>query len=84
MPEIASTRPSRAPKIQRVLAAVMCMQGLTGSLMGPAHARRVMEWETMQGTAILRVGAAVSLAAGIFSVFAVKGAPKAEQSVGRP
>jgi hypothetical protein len=64
---------SRAPKTLRVLGAVICLQGLSATLMGPAHARAVMEWETMQGTALLRVGAAVALAAGIFLVFAVSG-----------
>jgi hypothetical protein len=39
--------------------------------MGPDHARAVMEWETMQGTALLRVGAAMALAAGLFLAFAV-------------
>jgi hypothetical protein len=64
---------SRAPKTLRVLGAVICLQGLSATLMGPAHARAVMEWETMQGTALVRVGAAVALAAGIFLVFAVSG-----------
>jgi len=47
--------------------------GLTATVLGPDHARSVMEWETMQGTAILRVGAAVALAAGIFMAFALTG-----------
>ena len=49
----------------------MCLQGLAATLMGPDHARAVMEWEAMQGTALLRVGAAVALVAGGFIVFAV-------------
>lgn len=64
---------SRAPKILRALGAVMCMQGLAATLMGPDHARAIMEWETSQGTALLRVGAAVALAAGVFLAFAVTG-----------
>ena len=64
---------SRAPKTLRALGAVMCMQGLAATLMGPDHARAVLEWETMQGTALLRVGAAVALAAGVFLAFAVTG-----------
>ena len=51
----------------------MCMQGLSATLIGPDHARAVLEWETMQGTALLRVGAAVALAAGVFLAFAVTG-----------
>ena len=64
---------SRAPKTLRVLGAVMCMQALAATLLGPDRARAVLEWETMQGTAILRVGAAVALAVGCFLVFAVSG-----------
>jgi hypothetical protein len=64
---------SRAPMTLRALGAVMCMQGLTATLLGPDRARAVLEWETMQGTALLRVGAAVALAAGGFLAFAVSG-----------
>ncbi|MEN3337449.1 MAG: hypothetical protein V7647_1125 [Acidobacteriota bacterium] len=70
---ILAAAASRAPKSLRVLGAVMCMQGLAATLMGPDHARAVLEWETTQGTALLRVGAAVALAAGVFMTFAVTG-----------
>ena len=67
---------SRAPKTLRALGAVMCMQGLAATLFfGPDRARAILEWETMQGTALLRVGAAVALAAGGFVAFAVTGHP---------
>jgi hypothetical protein len=64
---------SRAPKTLRVLGAVMCMQALAATLLGPDRARGVLEWETMQGNALLRVGAAVALAIGCFLAFAVSG-----------
>ena len=64
---------SRAPRTLRALGAVMCMQALAATLLGPDRARAVLEWETMQGTALLRVGAAVALAAGGFIAFAVSG-----------
>ena len=64
---------SRAPKTLRALGAVMCMQALVATLLGPDRARAVLEWETMQGTALLRVGAAVAVAAGGFVAFAVSG-----------
>jgi hypothetical protein len=64
---------SRAPKTLRALGAVMCIQALAASLVGPDRARAILEWETMQGTALLRVGAAVALAAGGFIAFAVIG-----------
>ena len=64
---------SRAPKTLRALGAVVCMQGLSAALLGPDRARAILEWEAMQGTALLRVGAAVALAAGGFVAFAVTG-----------
>jgi hypothetical protein len=64
---------SRAPKTLRALGAVMCMQALVAALLGPDRARAVLEWETMQRTALLRVGAAVALATGGFIAFAVSG-----------
>jgi len=70
---------SRAPKTLRALGAAVCMQGLAATLLGPDRARAVLEWETMQGTALLRVGAAVALATGGFMAFAVTGhRPKSE------
>ena len=70
---LLSAPASRAPKTLRALGAVMCMQGLTAALLGPDRARSVLEWEAMQGTALLRVGAAVALAAGGFMAFALTG-----------
>ncbi len=70
---ILSAAASRAPKTLRVLGILMCLQGLSATLMGPDHARAVLEWETMQGTALLRVGAAVALGAGVFMAYAVTG-----------
>jgi hypothetical protein len=68
---ILSASASRAPRTLRVLGVVMCLQGLSATLMGPDHARAILEWETMQGTALLRVGAAIALVAGGFVAFAV-------------
>ncbi len=51
----------------------MCMQALAATVLGPDRARAILEWETMQGTALLRVGAAVALATGGFVAFAVTG-----------
>ena len=64
---------SRAPKTLRALGAVACLQALTATLAGPEHARAILEWEVMQGTTILRLGAAGALAAGGFVVVAVTG-----------
>ena len=70
---ILSGSASRAPKTMRALGALMCMQGLSATLLGPEHARTVLEWEARQGPALLRVGAAVALAAGGFMTFALTG-----------
>ncbi len=64
---------SRAPRTLRALGAVVCMQGLAAMLFGPERARAILDWETTQGTALLRVGAAVALATGGFVAFAVTG-----------
>jgi len=61
---------SRAPRTLRALGAVVCMQGLAGTFMGPDRARAILEWEAMH-TALLRAGAAVALSSGAFVAFAV-------------
>jgi hypothetical protein len=70
---ILSASASRAPKTLRGLGALMCMQGLAATILGPDRARAVLEFEALQKTALLRVGAAVALAAGGFIAFAVSG-----------
>jgi hypothetical protein len=70
---IFSAGASRAPRTLRALGFVMSLQGLAATVIGADHARAIMEWETMQGTALLRAGAAVALAAGAFVVFALTG-----------
>ena len=70
---ILAAAASRAPAILRVMGALMCMQGLTATLLGPNHARAIMEWETMQGPNLLRVGAVIALASGVFMAFALAG-----------
>jgi hypothetical protein len=70
---ILSAPASRAPRTLRVLGTLMCLQGLAATLLGPDRARAVLEWEAMQGTALLRAGAAVALATGSFVAFAVSG-----------
>jgi hypothetical protein len=64
---------SRAPKTLRALGAIVCVQGLAATIFGPERARTILEWEAMQGSAILRAGAAVALATGCFLAFAVTG-----------
>ena len=69
----------RWPRTLRGLGAVVCLQGLSATLLGLDHARAIMEWEGMQGHALLRAGAAVALASGGFIVFAVTQGPFGKQ-----
>ncbi len=61
---------SRTPKTLRLFGALMCLQGLSAAILGAEHARTVLEWETMR-PALLRAGAIVALASGMFMVFAL-------------
>jgi hypothetical protein len=61
---------SRAPKTLRLFGALMFMQGLSATILGPEHARTVLEWETVR-PALLRAGAIVALASGLFMVLAL-------------
>ena len=67
------------PRILRALGALVCLQGLSAALLGLDHARAVMEWEGMQGPALLHAGAAVALASGAFIVLAVRQRPSEGQ-----
>ena len=70
---ILAAAASRAPRTMRALGALMFLQGLTATVLGAEHARAVLEFETKQGHAILRLGAAVALAAGVFMAYALAG-----------
>lgn len=61
------------PKTLRVLGAMMCLQAVTAYSVGIERARAIMEWEVMQGHALLRSGAVVALASGAFIAFAFLG-----------
>jgi hypothetical protein len=61
---------SRAPKTMRLLGALMCMQGISATILGPTHARTVLEWETARPL-LLELGAIIALASGLFMVFAI-------------
>lgn len=78
-----SATASRAPKTLRLLGALMCMQGISATLLGPEHARTVLEWETMR-PALLRAGAIVALVSGVFMAFAVTGRRPAESNTAIP
>ena len=69
---------SRSPRILRALGALMSMQGISAAVLGPEHARVILEWETTQGPALLRLGAVVALVAGLFMAFALTGHRKGQ------
>src|SRR4029450_6869361 len=54
---ILSATASRAPKTLRALGALMCMQGLSATLLGPEHARTLLEWEQRPAPTLTRRGA---------------------------
>jgi hypothetical protein len=62
---------SRAPRTLRAFGIVAIVAGLATPLFGVERTRAVFEWEARQGTALIRVGAALALAIGGFIAFAV-------------
>jgi hypothetical protein len=62
---------SSAPKTLRALGAAVIVAGLATPLFGVERARAIVDWEATQGTALLRVGAGLALAIGVFIAFAV-------------
>jgi hypothetical protein len=68
---ILSASVSCAPRTLRVLGAVMCLQGVTATLLGIDRAQAVLEWEATQG-ALQRIGAGISLGAAVFIAWAVR------------
>jgi len=65
---------ARWTRILRALGIVMCVQAFSATLMGPEHARVILEWETVH-TTLLRLGAFVALLSGGFITVAVLGSP---------
>ena len=62
---------SRAPRLLRVLGAVVLVAGLVTPLFGVERTQAVLEWESTQGTALIRAGAILALALGGLLAFAV-------------
>ena len=71
-------RAELAEKAGDTLDAVMCLQAIAAHLFGLERARAIMEWEAMQGTALLRAGAVVALASGVFVAIAFTKRPSEE------
>ena len=62
---------SRVPRTLRVVGAVVLVAGLATPLFGVERTRAILDWESTQGTALIRVGAGLALAIGGFVAFAV-------------
>jgi hypothetical protein len=62
---------SRAPRLLRTLGAVVLLAGLMTPLFGVERTRAILEWESTQGTALIRAGAVLALVFGGFLAFAV-------------
>jgi hypothetical membrane protein len=62
---------ARAPKVLQAAGAVAMLAGLVTPLIGVERAHAIFEWEVSLGTTVLRSGAAVVAAAGVFLAFAV-------------
>jgi hypothetical protein len=61
---------SRQRAYLSAFGAVMCLQTIAANLFGIERARASMEWETMQGTALLRAGDVAALPSEVFVAFA--------------
>ena len=61
----------RARKLLFVLGAGVCVRGIVTPFFGVDRAIAVLDWEAMQPTGILRVGAVVAIAIGGFIAFAL-------------
>ncbi len=62
---------SRVPRTLRVVGAVVLVAGLATPLFGVERTRAILDWESTQGTALIRVVAGLVLAIGGFIAFAV-------------
>jgi hypothetical protein len=62
---------SRAPKPLRVLGAFVVVAGLATPLFGVERTRAILDWESTQGTALVRAGGALALVLGASIGFAV-------------
>ena len=68
---ILVARISRAPRTLRAFGAVVLVAGLATPLFGVERTRAILDWESTQGTALIRVMAGLVLAIGGFIAFAV-------------
>jgi len=75
---ILAASSSRWPIALRALGAILCLQASAANLFGIERARAIMEWEAMQGIVLLRAGAVVAFASGVFVAVAFTKRPSEE------
>ncbi|MEO8260741.1 MAG: hypothetical protein ABI868_25575 [Acidobacteriota bacterium] len=68
---ILFARRSRFPRMLRLLGVLMCLQGLVPQVISADRGRAILEQEVALGATMLRIGAAVALATGVFIGYAV-------------
>lgn len=81
---ILAASSSRWRRTMRVFGSVMCLQAVVAEAFGLERARTIMEWETMQGPALLRAGAVVAVASGVFLAVAFTERPSNEHRAFSP
>src|SRR5580765_6724950 len=64
-------RNSRAPRTLRAFGAFVLVAGLATPLFGVERARAILDWETTQGPALIRVVAGLAVVLGGLIAFAV-------------
>jgi len=74
---------SRAPTTVRILGVVIFGAGLITPLIGIERAHAIVEWWSDQGTAFMRVWAAIALAFGLFLAYAIAPRTPRSDSAGR-
>jgi hypothetical protein len=67
---IVFARSSRTPRMLWLIGAAMFLQGLVPQFYSVSRAQGLLEWEATLGATVLRVGAFVALATGVFVAFA--------------
>ena len=64
---------TRAPTVLRILGGLFVLNGLITVFLGLHRAEALLAWAVSQSSAVIRLGAAVALAVGVFIVYAASG-----------
>jgi hypothetical protein len=64
---------ARAPKIFRIIGALLILAGVLTPLIGVEHSRAILDWLLSQGPMFTRAWAGVAVILGLFIVYALTG-----------